>query len=233
MKENKKSNSMNDAFVQQIPEEHAALVNQSYLGVVAKVCKKILNRFHFDEDMSNEIAASAAIYVLSGCQTGKVAWPKSEGDWANMATWKAENLARDLIDRSKNRPEWSYDEVTISEEGEVKAESLLMVEASMDAWRRRQTENDRLLKIEAVRYATMKVANRLPTKGGNFLRNRKIVCSVYLDDLPMGEICQRYGLSRNHVYQILFKFRDMFAELGEKYMDEFYEWHGDEYLQVA
>ena len=31
----------------------------------------------------------------------------------------------------------------------------------------------------------------------------------------MGEICQRYSLSRNHVYQILFKFCDMFAELGE------------------
>lgn len=232
-KNEKTNNSLNDAFAKDIPAKHMSFVKEGFKTVLDAIAKKLQRRFRLDLGMAEGYASAAAIYVLGGCQTGKVEWPATVEDWTNLATWKAENLVRDLVDRRRRRKELSYDEVTIDSEGVASVESPLMEEASMEAWHRHREEKERLLRIESIRYATLKVADRMTVKGGNFFRNRNIVRSVYLDDLPMPEVCQRYGVNANNAYQVLFRFRDMFADFGKKYMEEYYEWFGDEYLQVA
>lgn len=237
MKKNKYTMDSNsklvEAFGKDIPANYRPLVVEGFSKVVTEVSGKVRSRFHLDVETAESFATEAAFYVLAGCQSGKVAWPATAKDWANMATKKAINLGRDLYDYRKRHPMSFFDEEQVNVEGEIAAESPLMGEASMAVWHRQQEEHERLLKNKAVDYATLKIADQMPTKGTTVFRNRKIIRAAYLDDIPVPEICQRYGIKANNIYQILFRFRDAFKESGKKYMDEYFEYYADDCLQAA
>lgn len=221
-----------DLFATTLPSEHKAIVDTWYSEVVQNVAHRIGRKCGIDQADARDLAVASSLYALRSYINGKRPWPQTLADWANLAMWKATNLARDLIARTKRMPTSFLDGETITDEGETLTDSSVMVQASLQVWRDRQAAEERRCRHAAIRYAVPKVVHDMHTQ--NELRTLKVVESVYFHQLSISEVCQCFeGLNRNHVYQILFRFRDCFAEEGHRYMDEFLDRYSDSVSMVA
>ena len=232
MKNPRNATTNTDLFATTLPPEYKAVVDAWYPEVVQNVARRIERKCGIGQADAQDIAAASSLYALRSYVNGKRPWPQTQEDWANQATWKATCLARDLIARAKRMPTSFLDEEATTDEGEPLMDSPVMVQASLQVWRDRQAAEERRCRRAAIRYAVPKVVHDMHTR--NELRTLKVVEAVYYSQLPIPEVCQRFeGLNRNHLYQILFRFRDCFAEEGRHYMDEFLDNHSDSVRMAA
>lgn len=220
--------SLTDGFskciAEGLVEKYASLILPLYeLGIKKTVDLIKIKRGGVDPQLCHAVATAAVQYVLSGCMTGKCVWPATVSDLGKMAAKKGCWLLDDFAAAQKRRGEDSLDALDINDDGGFAAESRLMGQASLEVWRSQQAEDGRQSRIRAVDYAIHRIADMMPNR-----RDGHVVRAMYIKGAKVSVMSRCFGIAENHVYQILFKFRELCAIHLRRYMDEYFNWFDDE-----
>lgn len=231
MTKTNKGNRFAKAFQTGLSPAQNQMVESFYEGVVADVARRVMRQCGISLVAALDFAVEGALYALRSYVAGTCPWPKTADDWVNMATWKAVRCGFDDFAHARRVPMVSIDRAKVLQDGETIQESAAVVEASVRAWLDSQADEDRGVRRAAVRYALPRVVKDMNTKDP--VRTLKIVKAVYMKGLPTEDVCRRFELKRNNLFQILFRFRDQFAKTGEEYMDIYEEYYADLPCQAA
>ena len=200
-------------------------VPAAYVGFVARNFDRVVRAAsacafpgQLGRATAGELGLSAALYALAGYINGPREWPDAWEEWAGVARWKAKNLARDLLAQRRRAAVDSFDAACELESGET-CGSPLLARASLETYHEQASQEARKARIAAVRYAISHVVDLMP--GHNRARTRGIVRAVYQDGEALPKVAARFGVSGNHLFQILFRFREAFKANGRRYMAEY------------
>lgn len=200
--------------------------NKTYLNIeltlakcfdrcLAKVIAHLRKKFFFDADTLESLAAEGIEYAARFYLNTNRADALTAQNLTGLASWKAQNLAADLLRRQQHRPaHLSLDENEVRGKDEEVAESPQLARAALRDWQNRSY--DRSWR-ELGDYAYRRLDEMFDSLNLNPLR-RAVFREIYLDGQPVAEVSKRHGIKPNYAYGIVFGVKEGLSRIGPAFL---------------
>lgn len=208
------------AFMDSIPAKYKATVARWYDTIVRKVTSRIKGKYSLDNSTAEDVSVAAATYSLAFFLKEGTC-PETADDWMALANKKAKFLALDCCARAQRGPQLQLDEPQHRGDEDLQMESAAVGKWSYDTWRNRRQDEEVEARCTAVKEILGKIIEFMDVKDKK--KTKDIFNAFYFEGHPMAEVGQRYGVTTNNGYQIVFRVKDAYLTYGKALVEEHLE----------
>lgn len=193
--------------------ENENLLTKYFDLAFRKVVNNLGKKFFFNATTIESLAAEgieyAARYYLKGIAE------LTPENLTGMATWKALNLAADLLRRQQRRPEaLTLDDTLVGDDGETVEESPTLTRASLRAWQDQSYDNKWR---ELGDYAYRHLEEMFDLLNLSDLR-RDVFRKIYLEEQPVAKVSSDHDIKPNYAYGIVFGVKEGLSKVGPAFL---------------